>query len=324
MNGLFDKNMTNVCKGVAILLLLCNHLIPFHGTNNICLRALASYGNICVSIFLFLSGYGLMRSKQCAPWFRLFRLYLNFWIVAFLFIAISLGVFGRDIYSVYAQEGWLGLIKDLLAISVRPKFNPTWWYMRTAVICYVLYPLFYEFVRRSHYVFVLGIAVFFTIFGIAPGKYLITFVLGMVIAESRLFDSGFSSKMLFRGAIMLFFIVLSALRRVVGDVFDSLLAFSFVLLLADIFRHMEMRLIGKSIGFIGLHSMNIFLLHTFIFYYFFPNFFMKISLWVGILLLLFLSLMCSIIVEWVKKICGVKFLISHLGELAQHGGSQRL
>ncbi len=65
----FDKNVTSQMKALALLLMLVHHLwdhdkmihygaLSYGGI----LEQIAAFGKICVGIFLFLSGYGLMAS----------------------------------------------------------------------------------------------------------------------------------------------------------------------------------------------------------------------------------------------------------------------
>ena len=70
----FDIRQTNIAKGVAILLLLWHHLFfndlniyerfssvfLFHGIPIEC--KFADFCNVCVSMFVFLSGYGISKS----------------------------------------------------------------------------------------------------------------------------------------------------------------------------------------------------------------------------------------------------------------------
>lgn len=94
----FTPEMTNFCKGVAVLLLLAHHLIPFHGGGSSFVGQFGQIGKICVAMFVFLSGLGLMRAdassgfRACVnkAFFRLVRLYVNFWIVAFSMLIESL------------------------------------------------------------------------------------------------------------------------------------------------------------------------------------------------------------------------------------------
>lgn len=110
----FGRDDTKIIKGVAILLMLLHHLWAFPQrvflndgfTDTFSVFGeywyfyLGRFGKICVSMFLFLSGYGLMKSKQSGRFDLIGKvkgLYLAYWKVflvfipiAFLFLPISL------------------------------------------------------------------------------------------------------------------------------------------------------------------------------------------------------------------------------------------
>ena len=75
---IFDIRQTNIAKGFAILLLMWHHLFFNSPKNNNAFETIlifqdipiecyiARFCKVCVSIFLFLSGYGLYKSWQKA------------------------------------------------------------------------------------------------------------------------------------------------------------------------------------------------------------------------------------------------------------------
>lgn len=66
----FDKRVTNICKGIAVILMLIHHIFPgmtgygLKLANTWVLPQVAILGKVCVSIFLVLSGYGLYESYK--------------------------------------------------------------------------------------------------------------------------------------------------------------------------------------------------------------------------------------------------------------------
>ena len=63
--------------------------------------------------------------------------------------------------------------------------------------------------------------------------------------------------------------------------------------------------LGRALAFLGKHSMNIFLIHTFIYYYFYPDFIYSFRRdWLIFLALLGTSLGVSMGVELLKKVTG--------------------
>ena len=105
----FTKEQTNNAKGVAICLMFAQHLYPhsnrlLNGNNYIPLipslnleKHIGSFGNICVSMFLFLSGYGMflgyLRSKKKIFNYSLIKLkdfYFTYWLYFLIFIPIGI------------------------------------------------------------------------------------------------------------------------------------------------------------------------------------------------------------------------------------------
>ena len=91
-----------------------------------------------------------------------------------------------------------------------------------------------------------------------------------------------------------------------GVRFDSVFAFWIILGSAIVFPAMRRIRIDRLVSLVGEHSMNIFLLHTFLYCYFLPDFFyqLKNPLVVFVVLLL-ASLAVSVALEGCKRIVGV-------------------
>lgn len=97
------KNDTMFLKGIALLLLLLHHLFcngnglfsNYYGIMN----GIAAFSKVCVAIFVFLSGYGLMKSNRKILGIRNFykkrfmRLYMNYWLIWLLFVPIGIYFF---------------------------------------------------------------------------------------------------------------------------------------------------------------------------------------------------------------------------------------
>lgn len=101
-----SKKQTDITKGVAILFMLLLHLFctreyeglfePLIMIGNIPLiYYIALFGDMCVAIYCFCSGYGLMigYKNNNENYFkknliRILKLYINFWIILILFVLI--------------------------------------------------------------------------------------------------------------------------------------------------------------------------------------------------------------------------------------------
>lgn len=321
MTSRFDNRMTNVCKGVAVILLLCHHLFGIYGDNlGVCLKVLRSSGKLCVAMFLFLSGFGLTRAAMrdatvAVGWglsnaiFRTFRLLANFWFAAVPFILMSCLFTDRGFSQVY-PDGWFPWF-PLEMIGVRSGingFNPTWWFMALIVPLYLIHPALEYGLRRlegaNRAWWILLMAILAMRRGVLVAGF--PFFLGMAAGKSRKFD-GMPSEM---GAAALTLCgaavpaVLTA-RCVTGASFllEGAYAALVCFCLFAVSSRLPQRLsaLSGALGFVGRHSMNVFFIHTFIFYYFYKGFFKALHPLVGLCILLVASLACSITLEWMKS-----------------------
>lgn len=192
----FTPEMTNFCKGVAVLLLLAHHLIPFHGTDSAFMSQFGGFSKICVAMFLFLSGFGLMRadeklnSRACVGnmVFRLVRLYVNFWVVAVLFLMLLTWFFERGLTQVYPNGWFPDFLLELLGVKNSCAFNPTWWFFSAIIPLYLIYPLLRWCIMRSRWWVPVVVAGVFLFIRVRLGVWLLPFVLGMVAARFDLVE----------------------------------------------------------------------------------------------------------------------------------------
>ena len=140
--------------------------------------------------------------------------------------------------------------------------------------------------------------------------YLLSFIVGMQCSHYGVFESLFKSSLfLFKGiliSILMVFIVL-------GNSGDSLMALYYasgalLLVFAFVSQHKllaqtsHLRLIDKVFVALGKQSMNIFLLHTFLYLCYFQSFFYSFKLpFVSFILLLAISWIISAFLECVKE-----------------------
>lgn len=123
----FTKEDTKVIKGVAVLLMLAHHLLLFPnrmptGYELISMFSIGgqtiegiigSFGKICVSLFMFLGGYGLYcRSRTDEKGKRtvsigqqILSLYFSLWKVMAIFLPIGFLFFGnQELYSSFGAQ----------------------------------------------------------------------------------------------------------------------------------------------------------------------------------------------------------------------------
>ena len=198
----FREEETNLCKGIAIILMLFHHLfykadtysgfiINFSPFSEERINFYALLGKICVAIFVFISGYGIAASyrkvfqykkadiKEIISfiWKRLWKLETFYWF-AFILTLICQPL-GRTIFDAYGTEFKSIVIYffiDFLGLSYlfsTPTLNPTWWYMTLAILIIVLMPFIMNLIEKIgvSLVLIVGISVLFFLNASNPNTF---------------------------------------------------------------------------------------------------------------------------------------------------------
>lgn len=334
-NKHFTIDNTLTCKGVAICIMLFHHLFypqplwenywwKIRLGNRPLIAFMAMHGKICVTIFVLLSAYGLTfsyrklcdKEKHKGKWKtdilfsknQIKKLYLLYWPI-FIVAVICGGVTGLRVPSVVYESLGEG-IRDFLGIAYiidgETPFNDIWWYISFALLLYLLFLLLYKGMRKFPYVM---LAISFVI-GIKPTssipimiefrRYSFVVCMGVFMAESDLM-----SKMLNAGT-RLIRIVLSGSACIVFFCIRCVWAFTFDAFLAIAIIVLVVELTGDKgwypLKFMGKHSGNMFLIHGLLYQFFLKK--MIYGFWYPPLIwgvLLGISLVCSIVIEDIKK-----------------------
>lgn len=135
-------------KGIALLLLLFHHL--FYISNGLyddftvagvaLVETISQVAKLCVALFVFLSGYGLMASTgklQKFNWRNFYvkgftKLYLNYWFMWLMFVPVGIFIFGRTFKDVYQVHVGLKWFIDFFGFSNSfgyLGYNATWWFL---------------------------------------------------------------------------------------------------------------------------------------------------------------------------------------------------
>lgn len=293
-------------KGIAVLMLLFHHLycstgrfdgyaVSFFPFSEESIVELALLFKNCVSIFAFISGYGLLKSIAAVPpgrravfaWnaARLIRLLSGFWFAyaaAFL-VTLCLSELPLETYFGGSRvAGFFYMLNDFFGLAglfETPTMNSTWWYMSAAVVYVLLVPLIYPVVRKVGYLPVLSVAAALPRLlnsgypgGKDPYSFLLPFLFGMLFADYDLFgriERRFPADCPRRYALhFLLWGGLIALSYSVSRNYGHTEAWELnlgVLPLAYLcfFRFCLIRLPGlrQVLLFLGRHSMTVFLTH---------------------------------------------------------------
>ena len=153
--------------------------------------------------------------------------------------------------------------------------NPTWWFISCIITLYLLYPLFLSIIQtRYGWQIVCGGSILLLFCPTTDYSfitfYLFPFVWGIHCARGAAIPPQFQKVNILVGLI-----ILTSVWRQFGFYIhwwtvDPILAFEIILLFKSLnIKHPK---IVTTLSFIGSHSMNIFMFHTFIYYYYFERF----------------------------------------------------
>ncbi len=301
----------------------------------------ASFFKICVALFVFLSGYGITKSlektsqdgyaRQIGR--RTFSLMSGFWFIYVLGIVSSAIIMPSmlEVYSnkhimnsvVYVLYDFLGLAK----LFGTPMLNSTWWYMSLALIIIAVMPLLYKLYKKFGWI-ALFVVVFF-INGFVKNsvsddvvnydmiRWFFTLALGIVCADKDILVKIKSFRIIKKSKAADYIIKLVVYTAVLfGCVYSrryldwnvSYIRDGFIPLFVVVYCYTilsEIPGVRNVLQFLGKHSMNIFMSHTFIQAYFLKDFLygLKYSL-LTFLVLTAISVAVSIVIDLLKKYTG--------------------
>lgn len=303
---------------------------------------IANFFKICVAIFVFITGYGMTMSvkkqnslsdistKDTLPYIekRLFSLLSNF-IFVFLLVQVLAFPTGR-FFEMYGKSGsaLLYFIIDMFGLAKlfkTPSFLGTWWYVSLAIVLIIIFPFLLKLYQEYRWTFLLGVVFLPRMIGLAFKiklqldndllHWIFAMVLGIYCAETDFFTrwKEFEDRVFQKiPAILLFCLHLIILCILVIfrqseagsgllDVFDGIIPVYVI--------YFSLRYIVNIPGlhsilmFLGKHSMNMFLIHSFIRTIYFESFSYGFgNAWINVLVLVLVTVPLSMIIEFLKKI----------------------
>lgn len=381
----FSKDDTLAIKGIAILFLLQYHnffqrsrfenyevsFFPFSADTVVTFTRMFK---ICVSIFVFLSAYGLtlslkkynsetgLNGKQYIDYLhtRLIKLMWGFWFV-FLFSSAVIAIIQPDRFLTYFQNGGIGgamqgignIILDFTGLAFlmgTPTLNGTWWYMSLAIFIVIIVP-FISSLNKKYNVFFAALLCLFipriimsNNFTVGENNNLIrwifTVVLGVAFAQNdvlvrmksfRLFKSKAGSKIVkFIIATLILLIFCISYIKFNGSISNYTYEFKEGIVSAFVVYYcyefiIDIPVVRNILALLGKHSMNIFLVHTFIRGAMFADFTYSFGNWLLIDLVLLLdSLAVSIVIELIKKYSGYNKLLNKVLKKIEKKNSEKV
>lgn len=352
------KNDSLSIKGIAILMMLFHHLfttadrfegydISFAPLSQGLVTNIALLFKICVSIFAFVTGYGLVKSisktelnrKNIAKWniTRLIKTMSGFWFIYIIAFIVTLFIDRLPITQYFEENNLNGILYavfDFLGLAnllATPTLCGTWWYMSAAIIFILIIPPIYILSKKVGYlpitVAVIALPRLLNV-GYPGGINIYTFILpvifGMIFADYKLFEKITEKSpkntaaayilhfVLFAGIIFSGYFVPYILDRTkIWEITYGVLPVVFICL----FRYCIIRIpvIRNILEFLGKHSMTIFLTHSFLRYNYLNAFIYTKGHFVLIfLVLLVLSVALAYVIDMIKKLCKYDMLINKL------------
>lgn len=313
------------------------------------IQYLASFSKICVAMFVFMTGYGMwvsyesQKKKTTMSNYikkRMVTLMTGFLIIFVVteILAIPTGrfieVYGHDFRSVvYMIIDALGLAKLLGT----PLFCLTWWYMSLAIVLIMIFPFVHSIMEKYQWIVVVASIIVPRACGFGQStdlfRYLLAYTLGMYFAQhdllARIKEKFMEQNVV--GKLLSLIVSLIGLAVIIKcrqnawigwkylDFWDGFAAM-YVIIISYIYI-LNGKWIVKGLGFLGKHSMNIFLIHSFYRDVFFHEFtYSFYYAWLDYIVLMAISLVTSIVLEWFKKLIRYEKFIEWVKRLVTKEG----
>ena len=327
---------TQIIKAFAIIAMVVHHLFLGHPEYGLVTYHVAIACKICVALFVFLSGYGmaatfpkdnagLMNTAKTFLFFlakRYAKFFLNYWVVFFVAVPIGIFCFGRTLEVAYGENADIltCLFKDLLGQQGFDSYNITWWFNELILALWILFPILYCSMKNVFVATVVLLLLFINpnevlhkleIFASFLSIYTLPFCVGIFMAlhANRINKvlNFLQPKIVLFGSVIAT-IVLFSMRGIPHIAFFSYLRINALLSVALVLAVVSICRATKSqftfLQYVGKHSMNMYLTHTFILGYFFGNFVYGLEYPIAMFVMVFgSSLLISVILEFGKRNC---------------------
>lgn len=345
-----SKNDSLAIKGIAVLMLLYHHLyttpdrwsgfdISFFPLSEDLATGISTFFKLCVSIFAFITGYGLLKSvskvtinrKNVFGWnvTRLVKTMSGFWFIYIIAFIVTMIIDQRPVkvyFSGGTSNGIIYLILDFLGLANlfgTPTLCGTWWYMSAAIIFILLIPVIYAVSKKFGYLPIIMILTALprllkTGFpgGVNAYSFIFPMIFGMIFADYGIFERieerlpknkavSYLLNFVFFGGMTVLFYYISTTKYNSSKAWELNWGVS-VIFMMGFFRFCVVRIpvLTKALQFLGKHSMTMFLTHTFIRYTYLNEFTYTVhrNFLVIFLVLFVLSLALTLLLDGIKKL----------------------
>lgn len=337
-NG-FTKDHTLILKGILVLMLLFHHLfypifypdmfgeyaINTFIKDSVLLLSLVTWFKICVAGFCFITAYGMTRKFMGMPQKKIgnyaevvaVRLIKLEMMICFIYIlAVLYKVFIMNMNLDYGNnhvQSAIYILFDMLGLAKyagTPMINVTWWYLSLSILLIFSMPFIYCAYSRWRYL-LLGPAcllpvVIFLKTDLMYSELLPVALLGTAFAYENWFEKIKQWNRSWRKPILFMMLILCGwfsfeLNRYVNFGISWMFVFFLPLLVQEYISYVPV--LSHALKFIGTQAANIFLIHTFIYYYFYTDVIYSLyDSWKIYIAVLVPSLIASVIIECIKKL----------------------
>ena len=251
---------------------------------------------------------------------RLIKFYANYWVVFLIFVPIGVWAFHRPLSAAYGEHVNIvkRLVYDLLGVQGFQSYNITWWFNQLILTFYILFPLLYKIAHRVPWLSLLVSIAIIPVTISMPYvckeicSWQFPFLLGIVWAQNEkklksIFEQYIRNKYLYFSLLAIIFVGLVVLRQYHiipnwdGIHIDGFLAGAIALCWCSIPR--KSLYATNVLEFIGKHSMNIYMIHTFFNHWF--SRWLHTSEWMrgggNFVILMTICLLISIGIEFLKE-----------------------
>lgn len=352
---MFSRKHSMITKGILILFMLAHHVFSPDNMalyevktllyNPVLITQIVTFLKICVAGFSFISAFGITRSlnkqnpENAAESMaiivkRLIKLEAAVVIIYVLAVLYKQFILRQPISLFYAEADMdlahilLSMCIDGLGLAVYMgivPLNVTWWYLSYAILLIVAMPFIYKAYEKFRYLLLPAACMISLAIPNARVEfwcYLPTVFLGCAFGYEdwfeKLKDWKQDNNIIKTGKFLacLFLLYLSyLLSKYTALEFSYLLVFVIPYLVYEFIAFIPG--LNFCLEFLGKHATNIFLIHTFIYYYFYPEFIYSFrDSWKILTVLLGISLGVSIFIELLKKYSGYNRLTEKLYNIA--------
>ena len=351
MDGEFTKEHTFITKGVLVILLLIHHVffednIALYHINTmisdpVLIGKIVSFGKICIAGFAFITAYGMtltykrtedsdIRVLFSLSIRRLIKLVSGVAIVYVLAVFYKRFVMVESIRDLYisgsgsreTRKVILYMFLDMIGMANYtgiPTINVTWWYLSYSILLIITMPFLYFLYKKFRYALIPAACLLPTAVMTSKVSYSELFSIA-VIGIAFAYEGWFVSEQDWRGRITKIIVCIAGLYLTfvlatdVGMAYGYMLSFFIPYTVFHVIGHIPV--IRTILAFIGKNATNIFLTHTFVYYYFYTDFIYSFQdSWRILGILLGISLCISLVLELIKKLFGYNWLT---GKILDH------